>query len=75
MVDLLYFFVSFTMHNSNSIYIYIYIYMDQMINYIQLACVLKAYKTYDSMVEFSKYKFNNKLLGDITLHRITPGVT
>ena len=44
--------------------------MDQMINYIQLACVLKAYKTYDSMVEFSKYKFINKLLDSLTYNII-----
>ena len=27
------------------------------------------------MVVFSKYEFNNKLLGGVTLLRVTPGVT
>ena len=27
------------------------------------------------MVGFSKYKFYNKLLGDVTLLKVTPGVT
>ena len=37
--------------------------------------MLRTYSTCNSTVGFSKYKFNNKLLGDITLLRITPGVT
>ena len=43
--------------------------MDQMINYVQLtwklACMLKTYRTCNSTVGFSKYKFNNKLLGGV----------
>ena len=27
------------------------------------------------MVGFSKYEFNNKLLNDVTLFRVTPSVT
>ena len=53
--------------------------MDRMVNYIQLAwkstCMLKTYRTCNSTVEFSKYKFYNKLLGGVTLLRITPCVT
>ena len=30
--------------------------------------MLKTYKIYNSLVRFSKYKFNNKLLGDIILN-------
>ena len=53
--------------------------MNRMVNYIRLTwklvCMLRIYRTCNSTVEFSKYKFNNKLLGGITLLRITPGVT
>ena len=53
--------------------------MDQMVNYIQLAwklaCKLKPYRTYNPIVRFSKYELNNKLLGGITLFRVTPSVT
>ena len=37
-----------------------------------LVCMLK---TYNLMVEFLKYEFNNKLLSSVTLLRIIPGVT
>ena len=37
-----------------------------------LVCMLK---TYNLMVEFLKYEFNNKLLSAVTLLRIIPGVT
>ena len=37
--------------------------------------MLRTYRTYNSMVVFSKYEFNNKLLGGVTLLRVTPGVT
>ena len=33
----------------------------------KLACMLR---TYNSMVEFSKYEFNNKLLGGVILLRV-----
>ena len=36
--------------------------------------MLKTYKTCNSMVRFSKYEFYNKLLGNVTLLRITPDV-
>jgi len=39
-----------------------------------LARMLKSYRTYNSNVGFSKYEFYNKLLGNITLLRVTPGV-
>ena len=37
--------------------------------------MLRPYRSCNSTVGFSKYYFNNKLLGSITLFRITPGVT
>ena len=50
-----------------------------MVNYIwliwKLECMLKPYRTCNSTVGFSKYEFNNKLLGDITFFRVTLGVT
>ena len=51
----------------------------QMVNYIQLemklAYLLGTYKTRNLMVRFSKYEFNNKLLGGVTFFRVTSGVT
>ena len=45
-----------------------------MVNYIRLtwklACILRTYRTYNLMVEFSKYEFNNKLLGGVILLRV-----
>ena len=41
----------------------------------KLASVLRTYRTCNPTVEFSKYEFNNKLLGDVTLLRITLSVT
>ena len=53
--------------------------MDKLLNKIvliwKLACMLRTYRTYNSTVVFSKYEFNNKLLGGVTLLRVTPGVT
>ena len=53
--------------------------MDRMVNYIQLAwksaCMLKTYRTCNSTVGFSKYKFIDKLLGGVILFRIISGVT
>ena len=44
-------------------------FIDQMVNYIRLewklACMLRTYKTCNLMVGFSKYEFNNKLLGGV----------
>ena len=37
--------------------------------------MLRTYRTCNSMVGFSKYEFNNKLLGGVTLLRIAPNVT
>ena len=53
--------------------------MDLIVNYIwsswKLACILRTYRACNSMVRFSKYEFNNKLLGGIILIRVTLGVT
>ena len=53
--------------------------MDWMINYIRfawkLACILRIYRTYNSTVGFSKYKFYNKLLNGVTLLRVIPDIT
>ena len=53
--------------------------MDWIVNNIQLtwklARMLKTYKTCNSTVEFSKYKFINKLLSSVTLFRVVLGVT
>ena len=50
-----------------------------MVNYIRLACklafMLGTYRACNLMVGFSKYEFNNKLLGGVTLFRVTSGVT
>ena len=50
-----------------------------MVNYIRLAwllaCMLKIYRICNTTVEFSKYEFNNKLLGGVTFFRVTSGVT
>ena len=49
-----------------------------MINNIQLtwklAWLLRTYRTCNLTMRFSKYEFYNKLLGDVTLFRLTPGV-
>ena len=37
--------------------------------------MLRPYRTCNLMVGFSKYKFNNKLLGGVTFFRVTSGVT
>ena len=37
--------------------------------------MLKTYRTYNLMVVFLKYEFNNKLMGGATLFRITPSIT
>ena len=53
--------------------------MDQIVNNIQLAWklawMLRIYRICNSIVRFLKYEFYNKLLGDIILLRVTPGVT
>ena len=49
--------------------------MDWMVNNIQLiwklAWMLRTYRSCNSVVEFSKYEFYNKLLGDVVLLRVT----
>ena len=56
-----------------------YEFMDWMVYNIQLtwklAWMLRTYRTCNSMVRFSKYEFYNKLLGGVTLFRITLGIT
>ena len=53
--------------------------MDQMVNNIQLiwklAWLLKTHRTCNSTVEFSKYEFYNKLLGNVTLLGVIPSKT
>ena len=46
-----------------------------MVNNIQLTWILRTYRTCNSTVRFSKYEFYSKLLGSITLLRVTPSVT
>ena len=41
----------------------------------KLACMLGTYRACNLMVGFSKYEFNNKLLGGVTFFRVTLGVT
>ena len=54
-------------------------FIDQTINYIwlasKLACMLRIYKECNPTAEFSKYEFNNKLLGGVTFFWVTLGVT
>ena len=56
-----------------------YEFIDQMVNYIWLAwkwaCMLRTYRTYNLMIGFPKYEFNNKLLVDVTFFRVTLSVT
>ena len=41
----------------------------------KLACMLRPYRTCNPTVGFSKYEFNNKLLGGVTFFRVMLGVT
>ena len=56
-----------------------YEFIDQIINNIwsvtKLVCMLKTYRICNPTVRFSKYEFNNKLLGGVTLLQVTLGVT
>ena len=45
-----------------------------MVNYIKLAWMLRIDKTCNPTIEFSNYDFYNKLLGGVTLLKVTPGV-
>ena len=40
----------------------------------KLACMLRTYRTCNPTVGFSKYEFNNKLLGGVTFFWVTSGV-
>ena len=42
---------------------------------MKISMHVKKYKTYNPMVGFSKYEFNNKLLVGITFFRVTSSVT
>ena len=48
--------------------------MNRMINNVQLtwklARMLRAYRTYNLTIEFSKYEFYNNLLGGITFSNV-----
>ena len=50
-----------------------------MINYIRLArklaCILRTYKKCNPTIGFSKYEFNNKLLGGVTFFRVMSSIT
>ena len=37
--------------------------------------MLRPYRACNTIVEFSKYAFNNKLLGDVTFFRVISDVT
>ena len=37
--------------------------------------MLRTFRTCNSIVEFLKYEFNNKLLSGVTLLKVTPNVT
>ena len=37
--------------------------------------MLRTYRIYNPTVRFSKYEFNNKSLGGVTLFRVTPSIT
>ena len=41
----------------------------------KLACMLRTYRTCNPTVGFSKYAFNNKLLGGVTFFLVISGVT
>ena len=41
----------------------------------KLACILRIDRIYNPTVAFSKYEFNNKLLGSVTFFWVTSGVT
>ena len=46
-----------------------------MINYIPLACMLRKYRKCNLRVGFSKYEFNNKLLGGVTFFKVMSNIT
>ena len=52
---------------------------DKMVNNIQLTWklvkMLRTYRICNWTVRISKYEFYNKLLGGVTLLRVTPGIT
>ena len=54
-------------------------FMNQIVNYIRLAwkltCMLRTYRICNLTVGFSKYEFNNKLLGGVTLFWVIPDIT
>ena len=49
--------------------------MDWIINSNWLVCMLWKYRTYNPMVKVLKYEFNNKLLDDVTMFKVTLCIT
>ena len=41
----------------------------------KMACMLRPHRTCNPMAGFSKYEFNNKLLGGVTFFWVTSDVT
>ena len=41
----------------------------------KLACMLRTYRKCNPTARFSKYEFNNKLLGGVIFFSVTSGVT
>ena len=54
-------------------------FIDELVNNIQLAwklaCMLRIYRTCNLKVRFLKHEFNNNLLGDVILLKITLSIT
>ena len=46
----------------------------RIVDNIQLARMLRTYRLCNSAIEFLKYELYIKLLGSITLFRVTPGI-
>ena len=42
---------------------------------MKIGMIVKTHRTCNSTVEFSKYEFYNKLLGNVTLLRVIPSKT
>ena len=40
-----------------------------------MVCMLRPFRTCNPTIGFSKYEFNTKLLGGVTVFRVTLGVT
>ena len=40
-----------------------------------LACILRTDRTYNPIAGYSKYEFNNKLMGGVTFFRVSSSLT